>query len=436
MSEAVKKESPYRRNLRAGFSTPGGKMTLVLILIALVAFVGLGYKAFSTKSGPRAGGADAGGFELSGTKPRGATDPMTASAVAKSADEASAEAVARGQSYGGPFVFESNSAAASGAQAGAVNKEVAEIFSALQKKALEYDSSDDSSRAGGTNNTTRTAESATPNSQSADYGVGSEGFKQMTSQLDRANRPAIQYDSLAGGVLSLAQAAPSAPPVTAAILSPSSSIASPGGPALAITRSEAATEFVAARAGSICAGTPDAKIDTDFSLPVFVSLHNCGELSGARVRGTIVKSADDFTVRFVGLFFDPAKKLKLSGAFDAIAVNVMKDGDPAIADDVDRHWLSRIGSSALLRLAKIEQQFISNRSTTSTTTGISNTTTVEPPSTGQRRSARVAGLLEGTMEVVTADTAAGVTRPATMTTKKTTLIGIQFLDDIKVVRLD
>ena len=439
MSEVPMQKTGMSQNLKKGFATPTAKVVLGIFALSIVGFGVLGWKKITSGPASTSGRADAAGFDVRGAKPRGATDSETAAAVGASADKTAEAAAASGSSYAGPFVFDADSggnALGAGPNNPTTRQAAQEILTALRKRASEYDASEEAAardaRAGqGGNRNAQNDTNASNRQNAGDYGLGPEGFKQITAQLDRVGRPSWSYGSLPGGVLSQQSAPPSAPsPLTPVSTSTASTASTPGGSA------KANAEYIAARAGSTCAALPDSGYDTDIALPVFATLQNCGDLTSARVKGNIQKSADNFTVRFNALFLDPAKRLKITSAFDASAVSIEKDGDPRIADNVNNHWWTRIGSSALLSLARTEQSFISSRGTTSTSTGFSTSTAVEGLTDKQKNDARAAGVLQGAMEVVTRDVGVGVNRQPTMTTNKSTLIGVQFLDDVKVVRLE
>ncbi len=434
-TENIRKESKVARNLRNGLSTPAAKISLVVIGILCLGLGGYAINRFRSTGGP-ASAANAGSFEIAGSKPRGGADGATVIAVAAAADQAAAAAASRGQSYAGPFVFENagemTAVSVPGSQA---SNQIADIFGVLRKRAAEYDAADVNTvkegaggqryESGGTTGTSPVASNA---GAGGDYGLGPEGFKQVSKQLERFGTVRVNYENLPNGILS--QQAQVVPTTTA-----TPGTGTTANTAAAVTTQRSA-EMIAARAGSTCAALPESGYDTDVALPVFATLQECGELRGARIKGTLVKSISNFTVRFTTIYLDPKRGLKTTGQFDAVAVGIANDGAPAIADDVNNHWGTRLASSALLALAKTEQTLIATRGSTSTNTGTSSSTTIEPPTATQVRDARIAGLTQGALEVVTRDVATGVNRQATMTTEKSTLIGVQFLDDVKVVRVD
>lgn len=424
-----------RANFRSGMLTPAGKLFLGLIAVVVIVAGSFGISMFRSAGSQQPGGtATAAGFGVSGARPKGAADPEIAAAVAVKADADAKLAADRGQSFGGPFVFERGGDAA--VQIGPASVPGADtspqVFAALRKRSSEFDAGDDSAvRTAGSTVSQGSADQVSPGVTG--YGVNNDDAKKISSQIDSSRSPIVKFDLLPGGILSR-------PSVLA---SGGNSVSGDGVAVVAKTTAntlaaaqDRLVEVVVARAGSVCAATPEASINTDINLPVFVTLLDCGELTGSKVRGVIVKSIDNFTVRFTGLFVDPAKRIKLTGSFDAVAVSIDKDGTPEIADDVDRHWITRLASSALLSLAKTEQQFLSARGSSTTSTGLSSQTSIDPLSTAQQQAARVAGLVSGAFDVVTRDASTGANRQSTMTTKKSSLVGVQFLDDVKVVRFD
>ena len=420
-----------RENIRKGFSAPGAKIFIGVFVVVLILIAASGLMYMRRGEANTAGKSQAGNFGVNAAAPRGATDPQTAQAASKVADTKGERAAGAGASFVGPFVFaDAESSSGQGA-----NQSIA-VMAALRKKALDYDVADNEAirKPFVSSEPSRDAFrdrpgaiQAAPASSPGGYGLSEKGFSQVTNQLDELGRQPMRFSFSQDGVLS--GRARTAEPIAT---SPSGALFVSTAQLAAAASVLAKKDVVAVRAGHICPASPESEVNTDYSVPIFVQLVDCGVLTGSRMRGVISKSPDDFTLQFTSLSLDPLKKLRVTGAISAIAVSIDKNGSPGIADSVDNHWLSRIGSSALLALAKTEKQFISQRGSTTVQTASSSSTTIEPLSGEQRRGARVAGVMEGAFDVVTRDLSSGVNRQATMRLARSSLIGVQFMDDVRV----
>ncbi|SFF31846.1 hypothetical protein [Paracidovorax wautersii] len=442
MSEAKKSQGVKlaKQNLRQAWSSPAAKIGVVVLVLAVI---GLGGAAIHSLRGgtAKAGVASAEGYGGGGPAPRGATDAATAAAVAQKADEDSAAAKATGTSFAGPFVFEGaekqqrNEVAGFDEKPAANVQKTGPIFVALREKAAEYDAAERRTQ-GGTAGAASTSgaragagggQASTGQAGQGPYGLTEQEFAQVAGQLKSVGSSRPVYSWSANGIISK-------PPASGAEMKSSATASGQGGVAVVQALDKvAAKEQIAARAGDVCGATPESAIDTDYAVPVFFEIVECGVLTGARARGQVVKSPDDFTIHFTNITLDPKKGWKLASAVEAMAVNIAKEGSPGVADSVNRHWMTRLGSSALLSLAKTEKGFISARGSTTLTTGTSTSTAIEPLSAEEKRTARIAGVLEGSMDIVAKDLSTGVNRTATMRLEKTTLLGIQFMGDVKVV---
>lgn len=438
MSEPVNQQGVKlaKKNLQNAWASP---VTKISAAIGVVLVIGLSAVAVSIlrSGGARPGAAEANGYGLSGQEPRGAADSATVAAVERRADALADESKERGDSFGGPFIFEGvGQQRVVGASGGfeerptASVKQTGPVFTALREKANEYDRAEDStqsrSRQAGYGSYSGSGVAGQGQGGGAQsYGLTTEAFGLVAAQLRTAGTERPQYAWLPNGVIT------KPPVVVEAKASPAASAL--GVDTMAPVRTEVSKEQVAARAGTICPAKPEAAIDTDYNVPVFFEILECGVLSGTRARGVVQKFPDDFTIVFNAFSIDPKKRLKFSSPVEGVAVSVERDGSPGVADSVDRHWVSRLGSSALLSLARTERSFVAARGSSTVTTGTSSSVTIDPLSADEKRTARVAGLLEGGMDVVTKDLSTGVNRPPTMTLKKSTLVGIQFTSDVKVV---
>lgn len=432
------------QNLKTAWANPAAKIGVAVFVLVAVIAAGAAI-ALLRGGGSRPGAAQGDGYSVSGGQPRGAVDPATVKAVETRSDQESRDAMDVGQSFGGPFVFEGapsqsrggsstgfdetgGAGSRSGAPGSAPQPSVA--IAGLKAKAAEYDSAEESrslasgSRSSVSGGGSRSTGQGGQQGVAQGYGVTPEAFGQIAGQLSSVGTGQVRYDSLPNGILSK-------PPQVAV----ADQVAIKGSSSVEIVESKRASAFeqVAARAGQICGAAPDTAINTDYNVPVFFELLDCGLLTGAKVRGVVAKTPDDFTIRFTNISLDPKKGYRLLAQVEALSVSVKKDGSAGVADDVDNHWGTRLASSALLALARTERSFLSARGSSTVNTGTSTSVTIDPLTSEEKRTARVAGLMEGTMDVVSKDIAYGANRPATMTLDKSTLIGIQFMSDVKVV---
>lgn len=434
-------------NLKSAWANPVTKIGVAVLVLVVVVSAGAAISLLRG-GGSRPGAAQGDGYSVGGGQPRGAVDPATVKAVETRSDQESRDAMNVGQSFGGPFVFEGapsemrrggstgfdeTGASGSASSTNGSVQQPAEAIAGLKSKAAEYDSAEQSrsyasaSRSGGAGGGTRSSGQGGQQGVAQGYGLTPEAFGQIAGQLSSVGTGQVRYESLANGVLSK--------PPQAVVSEQVASRAVPTSGSVESARSSA-FEQVAARAGQICGAAPDTAINTDYNVPVFFELLDCGLLTGAKVRGVVSKTPDDFTIRFTNFSLDPKKGYKLVAQVEALSVSVKNDGSPGVADNVDNHWGTRLASSALLALARTERSFLSARGSSAVNTGNSTTVTIDPLTAEEKRTARVAGLMEGTMDVVSKDIAYGANRPATMTLDKSTLIGIQFMSDVKVVPND
>jgi len=424
-----------KKNLQQAWSSP---LTKIGAAVGVLLVIGLAGAAVSVlrSGGTRAGEAQADGYGISGQEPRGAADAPTVQAVERRSDQMVEEARDAGVSFGGPFVFEGVSGPRSTGGGGGFEekpmagvKQTGPIFTALRDKAAEYDRAEQASQprsgqggyASGYSGQVSSGQGGVPG-----YGLSQEAFGQVTAQLKSVGSERPQYAWLANGVIMK-------PPTVSESKSASAAPAASGSPVGGQSAKQEAKEQVAARAGDVCPAKPEAAIDTDYNVPVFFEILECGPLTGARARGSIQKTPDDFTIVFNAFSLDPRRAQKLVAPVEGIAVSIERDGSPGVADSVNRHWVTRLGSSALMSLARTERSFIAARGSSTITTGTSSSVTIDPLSAEEKRTARAAGLLEGGMDVISKDLSTGINRQATMTLNKSTLVGIQFMSDVKVV---
>lgn len=438
MSEETKQSgtSIAKANLKKGMSSPGAKLMLVAffglaVMAALVAAIFLRTPATS-------GVARGGDLGVQVKAPRGETSAVLADAVGEDSNNRAAAAAAAGDSYVGPFVF------ASANEGNKAEPPSPALLAALRRKAADYDASEElqarsnsgssvsSSGGGGYSNSSGGSSSGSaPSGQDAqNFGLSPEAFRQVTSQLDSVGRRDFVYDSLPGGLLSRGNAAPQN---TAAQAPPPPAAPAPVAPSIAARNP---VEKTAARGGSICGAVLETSVNTDYNIPVFVKLLDCGDLTGTKLKGQVTKTPDDLFLFFTESFIDPAKRLKIVGGVQAVSANIDRDGTPGLDAKVNNHWPTRLASSALLALANTERQFISARGTTSTITPNGSVLTIDGLTTEQKQEARAAAVVEGAFNVITKDVGVGVNRQSTMTLPKNTLLGVQFLSDVKVVPLE
>lgn len=476
MAEVKTGTTGAARNLKTAWASPAAKVGVCILVAVLILVAAAAFRLLRQDRRP-AGDAEVEAYSVQGKQPRGGVDAATVSAVERRADETADLQKSRGESFGGPFVFEGASESRGLGQSSGFDetpgkspvatRQAGAVIAELKAKAAEYDATETASRSSGANGQSQAAASSQrsgggnlfpppnnsgpgqgqgPQGQGANGAMTQESFAQYSNQLNAVGRTQMQYASLPNGILSRNTQQPSGAPsnsasgggiangATGAAYQQTSSSTGTAAPQTAGSSSlRVRGEEVAARAGDICGATPEASVNTDYTVPVFFELLDCGRLTGARVKGSVQKAPDDFTIQFTTMTLDPKRGFKLLGPFEAVAVSVQNDGSPGIADEVDRHWTTRLGSSALLALARTERNFLSARGTTAVSTGVSSQVTIAPLSADEKRSARVAGLLEGGMDVVSRDLSYGINRAATMKLSKSSLVGVQFLNDVKVV---
>ena len=436
MSEEVKPSgtSIAKANLKKGLSSPGAKLMLVAFFgfAVIAAFVA----AMFFRSPSTSGVAKGGDLGVQVRAPRGETSAVLADAVGEDSNNRAAAAAAAGDSYVGPFVF------ASANEGNKVEPPSPALISALRRKAADYDASEEfqarssagssttASGGGGYSNSSTGSGSVQSGQDVQNFGLSPEAFKQVSSQLDAVGRRDFVYDSLPGGLLSRGNVAPANPAPQPA---PPPTSSAPAAPANAPRNP---LEKTAARAGSICGAVLETSVNTDYNIPVFVKLLDCGDLTGTKLKGQVTKTPDDLFLFFTEPYIDPAKRMKIVGGVQAVSVNIERDGTPGLDANVNNHWPTRLASSALLGLAAVERQFIGARGTTSTITPNGAVLAVDGLTTEQKQEARAAAVVEGVFNVITKDVGVGVNRQSTMTLSKNTLLGVQFLSEVKVVPLE
>lgn len=443
-----------RSNLRNAMSSPVAKVGAVAMLITCIGVGGAAVSILRSK-GEKVAAADAQNYAVSAGEPRGEVDEKTARAVEKKVNQEFESSVKEGESYAGPFAYAGVGKDGSGGgssnqpdmldETGAAKSVelAAPLLAALRAKAREYDSVEPSANGsrgavasasrgqGGSSGAVGAAAGgasggASGGAQQA-YGMSQKDFEMVAGQLESVGKGVVVFASLPGGILTK-------PPTEKKQSSAESIAAGSGGVQKpSSTTSTFDKEVVVARAGDICPARPEAAINTDYAVPVFFEILECGELKGARVKGTIQKAPDDFVISFGSLTLPPQSKYKLLGAVEGVSASVSKEGSPGVADDVDRHWGSRLMSSGLLAMARTERSFIAARGSQTINTGTSSSISVDPLTAEEKRTARTAALMEGAMDVVSKDLSYGVNRAPTMTMKADTVIGIQFMSDVKVV---
>ena len=435
MAENVKPSGTTiaKDNLKKGLASPAAKLIILgIFVVAIIAALSAGFVFRNTSI---AGPAKVGNLGVQVKAPRGETSASVLDAVEEDSNNRSVAASAAGASYVGPFVY------ASASEGVAAEASSPALLSALRRKAADYDASEDlqarnsggGGGSAGSSSSTQTPSQLTSGQEGGNYGMSPDAFRQVAVQLDVVGRRDFTYDGLPGGAFSRGPVAVSntsaqgAPIMTAAqqvtVQAASQSQAEQSG-------------RVVARAGAVCGAVLETSINTDYNIPAFVKLLDCGELTGTRLRGQVSKTPDDFFIMFGEAFFDPSKRLKVTGGLQAVSANIERDGTPGVDSKVDNHWPSRLASSALLALAATERQFLSARGTTSTITPTGAVLTVDGLTTEQKQEARAAAVLEGSFNVITKDVGAGINRQATMTLPKNVILGVQFLSDVKVVSLE
>lgn len=441
----VKVTSVARRNLRMAMASPSAKLSVVLFVALLI--LGALFISYWLNTTQKAGQAAADGYGTTGKVPRGGVaDKETVKTVESQSNAKADEAREAGKSFQAPFIFEVEQAPRLATRDGVneVSQEVSEyseeqVFAGLRDRAATMDRVDaEVARRGavaqhnpnGTMASTGSGPYASatqgqgPSSQGGApgtaqlYGLNEKDAEQISGQLRVVGTTHASYVSLPEGLLS----AKAEKVATAVAVQPDK------GPALI---NQGPKTKVVARSGDVCAAAPDGAINTDFAVPVFFELLDCGILTGTKLRGTLQKGPDNFVIMFNN--FSPPKKatFKFAGTTEAISMNI-DTGYAGVADDVDRHWPSRIAAAVLQNVARTERQFLQQRGQ-QTYWGVGgSTTTYDKPTSEERRDARIAGAVEGATDVITRDSAYAINRPATMTMERTTAIGVQFTRDILI----
>lgn len=488
----AKKSTPIsiaRKNLKTGFSSPAAKIGSIAAVVAIIGVGGIGFNMLQSKgnSPDSIGSADAGGYITNDAKVEGEIDNAETLAVIESQMNAqSEEALANGKSNLGVFAFETTKVretnldrdydpGLTAEDVSAANVKADEVIANLRQRAASLDRIDavnsgysTSSRANAPAQQVSAGSSyagAQPqpmhaqsayyvdaglNSSMVDaqgrpipYGVTPEDFTQIATQLASVGRGSISYVSAPNGLLT-AQQQGSVGGSNGANVQRASQPATSGSAGAAMDNVVRASGNVAqgagsgaktrllAEAGAICPIKSESAINTDYPLPAFFEILSCQELTGVRLRGNIQQTPDNFIITFTDFFTTNKHKFKFEGQPQGVSVNINNEGYAGVASNVNNHWLSRIGSAALLNLANTEKDFLNQRGTSTITTGTSSTVAVEPMSEEDKNNARIAGVLQGTMDVITKDTQYGVNRKATMTMPAGTVIGVQFMTNIEV----
>lgn len=449
MAENIKATNVAKNNIKNAIKSPLAKILIVFFLVAIIGAIGLSANLLNkSKEGP-SGDAKGSAYGLQQGLPTGGIeDQRTLEGIEQRDDAAAKQALANGESHVGSFVYEAaqqpkqasedgfNESPRSTDQGSGLTEEQA--MAQLRQRSAELDQAEQQrpgSRAapsqsdpGFTSRPDRMYVDAA--GKPLPYGISAEDFQAIAKQLDAVGRGSVSYSSLSNGGLKQAEAVkPAAPAVAVAA---NNAHSQSGTASLGSSSGTLKNKRFAVAAGVICPASAESAINTDFNIPVFFELLDCGPMTGVRARGVIEKTPSDFSVKFVDFLTTDKHDFQFIGKPEGISINIDKDGHPGIAQDVNNHWFTRIGSAAILSLAKTEKEFISARGTSVVTTGTSSSTTVDPLSEKDKNNARIAGLMEGTMDVVTRDTQLGVNRPATMSRERGTVIGIQFLSNIEI----
>lgn len=478
MAENTEKLSSLAaNNLKKGLSSPAAKITMVIFGFALLIVVAIALAMMRQKS-QKAGDSTGSNYSVNTKELSGAlTDEKTLKAVESRSDKEADAAAQYNESYGGPFVYQASAAPKLNVKDGfnedpegfvKSGQTTEQVMAELRKRSNELTrlqspstaiQSNQGSQGGGQyassgnygssgNGGYYNGNSGTgPQGQLAGYGVNQEDFKLIARQLDSLGTNSVSYSSLANGILKASAKGDS----DAGTLSRSTPVSDTGGSPVgrspgeilnaARTGNPAGTNSTLgngekktiAQAGQICAAAPMSAINTDFTVPVFFEVLDCGEMTGVRAKGAVQRGAGDFVITFNQFYPGAKNKFKFSTTVEGVSMNITKDGQAGVSEDIDNHWMTRIGSAALLSLAKTEKQFLNARGTTSIWGGSSSSTTVDGLSSNEKNSMRVAGALEGGMDVITRDANLGVNRPATMKMSANNVIGIQFLTNVEVV---
>lgn len=490
-----KKSTPIsiaRNNLKKGFNSPAAKIGSIAAVVGIIGLGGLGVSLFQgqAESKNEIGKADASGYVTNDPSVEGEiANAETLSVIEERMNEKSRAALESGTSNLGIFAFETNKVPVTNLQpdfdesfkpedAATANLKVDEVIANLRRRAADLDRID--AATAGTPGVARatvstpvmtgasTSTSGQAQAQVAvhqygsghglsssmvdaqgrpmPYGISPEDFTQIATQLARVGTGSVAYISAPNGLLSAqqqsggnndtARGANMMPAVATSSGNASmDNVVRANASGSADTRSTGKRRLLA-EAGAICAIQSESAINTDYPLPAFFEIISCKELTGVRVRGNIQQTPDNFVITFTEFFTTNKHKFKFEGQPQGVSVNINNDGYAGVATDVNNHWFSRIGSAALLNLANTEKEFLNQRGTSTITTGTSSTVAVEPMSEEDKNNARIAGVLQGTMDVITKDTQYGINRKPTMTMPAGTVIGIQFMTNIEATDVE
>lgn len=467
MAKSESAASVAKNNLKNGLSSPGAKIGIAVLLIAFVVVMTMGFRQ-TRKSDIPVGKATGGNYEVANSAPTGAVADSTAVKQADALSNAKADqAMENGRSYAAPFIFEAEKAPSfnvgadfesQAMQKSGNAQSTATLLSDLRAKAQELTVAEQ--RKQGNPTTVATAQGNYTDYANCSTGIpgnctvqpqrqvtNSQGQQQggtpndltgvkhekFVKQLDAINRPGMSFASLPDGVLSTESKQQGTQSKTTG--SANNPVTSSGlgtaNAAVATTQQPKTTRV--ATAGTVCPVELSTAINTDFNVPAFMKVLDCGPLTGVTAKGAVVKGASDFVITGGELYAQPTHKFTIAGKTEFMSLSLDNDGYAGVAEDVDNHWGSRLASAGLLSLAKTEKEFLRNRGTSTIQNGVSSSTVVEPYSSKEKQEARIAGLMEGTMDVVTKDMNVGVNRPPTMRRGRGTAIGIQFLTNVEVV---
>lgn len=490
MAKNQKAPNLAKQNLKAGFAAPHAKLMAIVFVVVVILMATLA-SIMMRKDVRKAGEAEASDFQVSAREPRGGIDDgASVKAVESRSDGLADEAQSRGQSFAGPFVFQTDAVQklnvrdaideTSGKEIIRFTRE--QVLKDLRTRMTEMDRVEqataavnrDATRNSNTNVATANssgsgsgsssggayasaASSAGQGGQIPYGGLSPQEFKQIADQLTTIGSNSMSYGSSPNGLLARSiqgnqgnQGNSRTANTTGSSISgnqqQSASFANPatvlresagGGAQSSGSRSsnpnDPTNAITVAQAGDICAAVPENAINTDFMVPAFFELQDCRELTGVRAKGVIQKGAGDFVITFSSFYPKKTHKYKFSSTVEGVSINVSKDGIPGVADNVDNHWATRFISAGLLAMAKTEKQFLNARGTTTIWGTGSSSTTVDGLTAADKNAMRGAGLMEGALDVLTRDTNYGVQRAATMTMNRDTVIGIQFQSNVQII---
>ncbi|MBL8511115.1 MAG: hypothetical protein JNM52_05670 [Betaproteobacteria bacterium] len=417
-----------KKNLAAVWANPMSKVILGVVVLLLILLASWAvYKVRGKPPKPDQGGK-INTFAVDVEAPRGAVDPKAFNDKVKIDADKAAAAAALGKSYIGDFTFAAQTGSAF--DAGSVNRAGADPATTLRIEADRLNKQDIQQGQTPLDKSGAAYKAAAVSAVNIPAPLSREEAESIAKQLDKSSafRP-LRYESV---VATKAGDVAGKNGVTAVVPQREAAAPTKIGSTNAVAEPPQ-EETTLIEGGEVCPVILDSAINTDLKSAVIVTIQGCGELAESRLRGTFNAGPDNLTVAITGLLPKKGFKYRVD-IIEAELVN-LDTGSTGIAKKVDRHWLERLSTAALLKLAQVEQQTLAARGQQTTSTGTTTTQSVDRYTPSERRDARIAGAAQGVLEVVAKDTAVGVNRPVTLSTPQGEVLGVRFLRAVKGVKL-